>query len=385
MIRKPIGTIEESDLANLLSQAVPEGRDLEFKRDIVGGSDADIKEFLGDVTSLANAQGGDLIFGIEEAGGVASALPGIVAADPDKEILRLENFMRDGIEPRIAARVQWVPISSGAGAIVIRMPASLAAPHRVKFKNSGRFYTRNSRGKYEMDTHELRHAFTAAEEMPARIRALHDDAVAGAYGSNMPFRVEPDPMAVVSVIPLGFFRELRDLDVTRDNALVPVCTSGSLNWMHTLEGILFHTPLNENPNPSGGMDLVRSYARTHRRGRVDAAWTIGGKRDLGQGPTRLVWPHYFEAGVMDVTRSTSAKFGVLGVDGPWAVFVNVAGIKDFELALGNHDVSRPAWRDSAALPEIIVDQISAESLMPIFKAFWLLFGVQRPSDRKVET
>jgi len=35
-------------------------------RDLPSGSDADKKEFQADVTSFANAAGGDLVFGIEE-------------------------------------------------------------------------------------------------------------------------------------------------------------------------------------------------------------------------------------------------------------------------------------------------------------------------------
>lgn len=35
--------------------------------------------------------------------------------------------------------------------------------------------------------------------------------------------------------------------------------------------------------PIGAQRSVRSYALTHRAGRVDAAWTIGGERELRQG------------------------------------------------------------------------------------------------------
>lgn len=45
---------------------VPESRTLEYKRDLPDPKDRDSKrEFLGDVTSFANAQGGDIVYGIE--------------------------------------------------------------------------------------------------------------------------------------------------------------------------------------------------------------------------------------------------------------------------------------------------------------------------------
>ena len=87
----------------------------------------------------------------------------------------------------------------------MRVPASINAPHRIIFKNSGRFWSRNSRGNYEMDVHELRHAFTQSEQLPQRFRQLHVDAIAAAQGVDMPFAVEQSPTAVISVAPLALF------------------------------------------------------------------------------------------------------------------------------------------------------------------------------------
>ena len=93
--------IDEAALRSLVDNQVAERRDLEYKRDLPGRADEDVKEFLADVTSLANAQGGDLIFGMEEAEGVATNLEGVGIADPDAEILRLESSLRDNVAPRL--------------------------------------------------------------------------------------------------------------------------------------------------------------------------------------------------------------------------------------------------------------------------------------------
>jgi len=39
---------------------------LDYKRDVPGESDQDKKEFLADISSFANATGGDLIYGVDE-------------------------------------------------------------------------------------------------------------------------------------------------------------------------------------------------------------------------------------------------------------------------------------------------------------------------------
>lgn len=380
MLQRPVGALDERDLLALVANHVAEDRGLEFKRDLPGKTTADVKEYLADVTSLANSHGGDLIYGVEDRAGVASAVPGVASDDPDGELLRLESSLRDGVEPRLSGvRMRWISLATGRGAIIIRVPAGLAAPHRVKFQNSGRFYSRNSRGKYEMDTHELRQAFTASEELPTRIRDLHKRAVLAAEGSDMPFRIDDVPRAVVSIIPLGFFRERRDLDITPANAVAPFRVAGEMGAIHMLEGILLHTKLNEDTMPHSSYNAVRSYALTHRMGRTDAAWTIGKTVQIGKDTeSARVWPKLFESGLLDMARTTAAKLREFTIEGPWVVLVTISKVKGFELVLGERETTPPAWLDGATLPDLIVDRLDADSLSPAFKAFWLLFGTPRP-------
>lgn len=368
MIRKPLDLVDEAVLAELVANQVAEGRSLEFKRDLPGGADGDIKEFLADVTSLANAQGGDLVFGISEQDGVASEIRGLTVENADSALLRLENILRDGVEPRLSGtRFRWVELAGGTSVLLVRVPSSLAAPHRVRFKNSARFYSRNSRGKYEMDTHELRVAFTASEQMPARLRELHFGAVRAAKGADLPFRIYPGPTAVISIMPLTFFREARDIAITPDNILVPPRVTSGLNYLHMLEGIVMTTPEKDG--------AVRSYALTHRTGRVDAAWSIGAIVEQRGTTMNLVWPKHFKEGVVSMARAATTRLRSYGIEGPWVAFVSVFGIKDFWISLPDGEHSEDAWRDEASLPELISDELDEASLRPILNAFSLLFGM----------
>jgi hypothetical protein len=373
MIPAAMASIEAGDIDRLVTSGRSEARDLEFKRELPGGSDTEIKEFLADVTSLANAQGGDLIFGIEDVGGVASAVPGLQLDDVDSSILRLENICRDGVEPRInGIKTRWIERSDG-GVMVMRMPASLAAPHRIKFKNSGRFYARNSRGKYEMDTHELRHAFTENAGLPARFSSLHDSAIIASTGDSMPFALKREPRAIVTIAPITLFREARSLDVTPEKAVMPVKPAGSISWMHTLEGALVYI----TPGQADGS--VRSYALTNRQGYVDAAWTIGGERELANGQSAtLVWPEKFEEGLIDMTTAATTWLSNYGIEGPWIVMATIAGVTSSQLVTGNHSASREAWRDGARMQDLIVEQVSRDALLPLFRSLWLLFGTRPP-------
>ena len=119
MLQKPLSEITIDDLSELVANAVSESRNLEFKRELCGTTDSDKKEFLADVSAFANATGGDLIFGIDEVDGVASAIVGVQNNDLDSQILRLESLIRDGIEPRIpGVRCQLIP-SGSLGPVLI--------------------------------------------------------------------------------------------------------------------------------------------------------------------------------------------------------------------------------------------------------------------------
>lgn len=61
------------------------------------------------MSALANAEGGDLIFGIDAHSGVPKSVVGVRPADPDAEILRLENLLRDGLSPRLTGlTARWI-------------------------------------------------------------------------------------------------------------------------------------------------------------------------------------------------------------------------------------------------------------------------------------
>src|SRR4051794_13221066 len=105
MIPKPFDAVTFDDVERLIAEQAQESRTLEFKRDAIGGRDADRVEFLADVSAFANTVGGDLIIGIEQrkdepsAASVAIGLPGLSLSNPDQEILKLTEIVRAGLDP----------------------------------------------------------------------------------------------------------------------------------------------------------------------------------------------------------------------------------------------------------------------------------------------
>ncbi|MGH7485201.1 MAG: AlbA family DNA-binding domain-containing protein, partial [bacterium] len=103
----------EADLLSLIAARVMEDRTVEYKEALPGGTDSDKREFLADVSSFANSSGGNLYFGIRELEGIPVELVGLDLQDADATIQRIENLIRDGIEPRLPPlRIEKVELSS---------------------------------------------------------------------------------------------------------------------------------------------------------------------------------------------------------------------------------------------------------------------------------
>ncbi len=166
MIDGTFDSIDAESLNRLQAGAVAESRTLDYKEKLPGGQDLDRKEFLADVSSFANAAGGDLVFGVVERRegkkptGVPELIQGLASVSRDAEIQRLENMLRDGVLPRLPpVRWKWVDGFPLGPVLVARIPRSLSGPHVITFQQHSRFYARNSAGKYPLDVFELRDAF----------------------------------------------------------------------------------------------------------------------------------------------------------------------------------------------------------------------------------
>ena len=66
MINKPLDQLTLGDIKDLIENQVQEDKNIDYKETLPGNADGDKKEFLADVSSFANLNGGDIIFGIKE-------------------------------------------------------------------------------------------------------------------------------------------------------------------------------------------------------------------------------------------------------------------------------------------------------------------------------
>src|SRR5690348_13000310 len=100
---KPLASVTPDDLQRLIVNGVPESLHLDYKRELNLTGKDDRKEFLRDLTALANAEGGTIIFGVDEerdAGGKPTGLPksvtGFDVPNRDALLLDIEGLIKDG-------------------------------------------------------------------------------------------------------------------------------------------------------------------------------------------------------------------------------------------------------------------------------------------------
>lgn len=211
MIPLPFDAIQWSDIMALVTDGCREDRALEYKQELPDMSDDEEKEFLADASALANTAGGDLIYGVGEerdehgkATGIPASLAGVTVSNSDAELRRLENLLRDSVEPRmLGVRMRMLEGPDGIRILLIRVQASLIGPHVVRFKNHWRFYGRNSAGKHPFDLGETRAAFAASDELPERLHRFRAERFARIAGDETPVLLAPQPKMVLHLILLA--------------------------------------------------------------------------------------------------------------------------------------------------------------------------------------
>lgn len=381
MIEKPIDKIDKADIESLVSARVSERKTLEYKLQLPSNQTEDKREFLYDVSSFANTAGGDILFGIgdeRDNTGKPTGVPlppqGLAQENLSSEILRMENLVRDGIDPRIAG-IEWLPIAGfpSGPVLIMRIPKSLIAPHMVTFAGASRFYARNSAGKYPLNVGEIRSAFLASSALGENLRRFRFERIAKAIENDVPLPLGEGAKILLHLVPLSALDPTTIRDVVtggRDLQLRMEPMSGPGGWSrrYNFDGLMTF--------PSG----VASYVQLFRSGIIEAAegdffkWTQDGKSI----PTTALEDAILKA----VPRYLRLQKEV-GVPLPIAVLLTLIGVKGFALSLPHRYLvySRMGVdRDVLPIPEVMVQSYEApehEILRPVLDALWQAGGFER--------
>jgi hypothetical protein len=388
MINVPFKEINAAAIEALVANQIPEGRTLDYKDKLPGWGKEDRKEFLADVSALANAVGGDIIYGVSERRengkptGMPESVSGLGSITLDAELLRLENIIRDGIEPRIIGlQVTAVEGCPAGPVIVIRVLKSHVGPHMIKAGDS-RFYSRNSRGKYPLDVSEIRSAFALSESLPEKVRRFRDERISRIVADDTPVPLPANRKSVLHVLPISALDPTNRVDVAslfhRTSEFPPMseCQLGGWAPRHNLEGLLI---VGNPPNSS----TSTSYVQLYRSGAIEAVESVTFNRPDNCGPFIPSAP--FESTLILALDRFKKLLMQLSVDPPIFVMPSLIGVKDYRLAMPSSAVSDefgpyPVDRDTLLLPEGLVhsfDEPADKLLQPALDALWQCVGYDR--------
>lgn len=160
-------------------------------------------EFRHDICSFANANGGYLIFGIKEEGGVPSEINGITVGNADKFELDRRNEM-SGILPVIPnVDFSYIKLVNGNYVIVLKITRGVHKPYLYK-ENEGdyKFFVRRGNRKQAMSYMEIRDNFLHSNLLSEEVKRFRKERLLS-YIEEYP----DTPFAIIQVIPEDFLND----------------------------------------------------------------------------------------------------------------------------------------------------------------------------------
>ncbi|HTR41216.1 MAG TPA: ATP-binding protein [Pseudomonadales bacterium] len=384
MIPREFDAITKTDIEALVTNAVAERRTLEYKQQLPGDSDEEKRDFLADISSFANASGGDVIYGVSDKRddnkptGIPESIVGLPAVNTDLQIRRLEEIIRSSIEPRIpGVRIKPIPGFDDAPVLLIRIPKSWASPHMVIFKNLSRFYSRTSAGKYQLNVTEIRSAFAASGDLRTKITTFRADRLGKIVANETVVSLPASPKLILHLVPLSILNPDYQADLqplTNDpNLSAPIQNRSSYNNRYNIDGFVSF-----NYSRAGGSSP--GYCQVFRSGAIEA---VDAEVFDQSNVANLIASLSVERMLIETTERYLGAMKKIGVPTPIIIMAAAFGLKGYGMAtasyLHNRHPAHTIDRDALLFPDVLLEDYNTPGdilLKPIFDAFWQSAGFE---------
>lgn len=133
--------------------------------------------------------------------------------------------------------------------MIIRVPQSLIGPHRVEYKGHNKFFTRNNKGKYQMDVNELRLSFNSGLNLEKRIEDFKMNRYYEILSNKYNKLITDSPIFVIHYIPLSALNDIPNLSINNIKQAMTKANSTALGYGYlkriTLDGVAMDYKENE--------------------------------------------------------------------------------------------------------------------------------------------
>lgn len=368
-------------LGSLINNGIEENIHLDYKEQL--GNNAEIAK---DLSSFANNDGGNIIYGMREVNNKPTE---IIPINQPNLREKFDQIARNGIDPSLDIRILPidVDVEGNEGQVfLIYIPRKYPILHQAVKR--GKYYKRTEFTSSPMSNFEIETAFNLAYNYEERINTLYqkrlNDLNSGEYHINIP---GPTRMLIhmISIDALNV-NESMNLEIVFNNfedyLRPPGCTLGR-NIQRNLFGLLVPC----GPDPS--TDNYVGYVQLYRIGMIEAinssllkaTTQLHGKSY--NKPVKKLGMWYLEKNVIDSCKMYLKSLEKIGVGLPIYLYLSFTHMKDYKISLVPYErsfISKDsdlAKKDEILLPRIKIDSFGInfeEKLKTSFDIFWNVFN-----------
>jgi hypothetical protein len=361
---------------------------LEFKQE-VNIEKENRKEFLYDIASFSNNQGGAIIYGIIEKEGEAVGVKSI-DKNLDALILTMEMLVRDGIKPVISG-IMIYGIDTGSGVvIVVEIPKSWNAPHMVTIGGTNKFYKRGEKGKYLVDVFELKNMFLLQGTIEQKVTDFINERINKILNNDTYVDLGNEGLIAMHLIPINSFGSYPSYNLPSTlkygYPMISLSNKTYNDSVPNLDGIIAISRGNGQPSAKN------AYVQLFRNGIIE---TVSGQNLYSDDNFKGI-PYYvnppepnYEGDIEYMIEEFARIHSEVKVSGPQILSVSLINIKGYRLELSSNDITRinakPIQQNVIVLPNIYIEDLNTfnrRNLKPMFDTVWNASGL--PESRSFD-
>ena len=385
IFNKKLNEISMDDIQSLIDNGVCENKNLDYKKELHIDTDSEKKEFLADISSFANSNGGDIIFGVEEDNieKIPVSITGIKYQNDDVLLRRIEELIRQSIQP-IILNIEYrvIKIEKSKGILIIRIPESIIAPHRVEYKGHNKFYTRNSKGKYQMDVNELRISFNSGLNLERKIEELKLNSYYEIIANKYNKLINNSPVFVIHYIPLSSLNESTRISINDIKTTMAKVNSTAFEYGNSKRVTINGVAIDYKD------DKRSSFAIYKNNGIIEKATTSFFEKEsviTSIFPNRtvdLIFARKLMDKVISDFKEVKEYYNILNINTPIIVSCSILNAQGFTIPNSNcfYDIYGEIDRDMLLIDDIYIEDLNKQDeliLKPIFDSIYNACGYDR--------